>query len=438
MMGLAMSLWWVASKGWSRGIFRRVRLAAAVGLVFAVAPALPASAQIGTGTTAPTAVEAEPSADPATGQPLESGATDPALSGDTPADGPTVDGFTVTGVAVAAEAASTGQARTQAFAEGQRIALQRLAESLGGEVDFSTLSEQAVTRLIQGFQVEEERVSPGRYEASLAFTFRPDEVRAVVRDQVGTGGAAAPSSPAPTTARTPTGAVLVIPLWQTAETVRLWDAPNPWHDAWLNRANAADAVPIVVPFGDLQDVGDLSIDQAVGGDRAALQAMAERYGAGQPVVATLSEQGGGYRMTLDWFPPGEAPSEEVVPVAALGGASTLPQAVEEAALRIQRGPLPPTVGGPTGPALSAGPGGGGQSLYIVPIADLQDWVDIRGRLDRIPAIVTTTVVSLQPGEAVVELQTVGTDSALRDQMAQQQLGLELGAGGMEIRRLNRL
>lgn len=367
--------------------------------------------------------------DPAPGTAVDP-ATEPA------AENMVVDGFTVTGVQVSAEAGTTGQARTQAFAEGQRLALQRLAESLGGEVDFAALSEQQIARLIQGFQVEQERVSPGRYEASLAFTFRPDEVRAVVRDQVASAGTAPARPNAPTTARSPEGAVLVVPIWQTAETSRLWDAPNPWHDAWLNRANAGDAVPIVVPFGDLADVADLPTDQAIDGNRSALQTIAERYGASQAVVATLAEQGGGYRMTLDWYPPGEPASEEVVPVAALGGASTLPQAVEEAALRIQRGPLPVTQSTVQRPNLASGPTGGGDALYIVPVADLADWVDIRERLNRIPAIVTTTVVSLQPGEAVVEIQTVGADSALRDQLAQQQLGLELGTEGMEIRRLN--
>lgn len=405
-----------------------------LGLALSFAAVDGAAAQIADQTPEPQAEDAladEPVIDPATGEPIPEEPAGPAL----------VDGFTVTGVDVAATGATTAQARETAFAQGQRIALSRLADSLGGQLDMTDLAERDIARLIQGFQVEEETVTSGNYAAKLTFSFRPSEVRALVREQQQL--AAPPQQAGPVaTAGSPTGAVLVVPVFRSDLGDRLWDSPNPWHEAWLNRANAADSVPLIVPFGDLLDVGELSTAQALNGDLAGLTAITNRYGAQEPLVALLTENAGGYSLNLTWYPSGGLPVQEAVPFSSLGGATSFQQIVEEAALRIQRGPLPSSTPAAvsTSPVLASQPprigGGASESVYLVPIRSIEDWVEIRNRLERIPAIIETVVVSLAPGEAIVGVEILGSEGVLRDQLAQQRLGIEMGTGGLEIRRLD--
>jgi len=107
-------------------------------------------------------------------------------------------GYSVDNVSVEASAASATEARTKAFAQGPRKALQQLLQQIGADpARASGMSDADVERLVQSFQVKSEQTSPGHYAATLAYTFRSAGVQQLV--------AGAPAAP-PVTATVPPGA----------------------------------------------------------------------------------------------------------------------------------------------------------------------------------------------------------------------------------------
>lgn len=117
-------------------------------------------------------------------------------SGGAPIAG-SASGYSVDNVAVEATAANATEARTKAFAQGPRKALQQLLQQIGADpARASRMSDGDVERLVQSFQVKSEQASPGHYAATLAYTFRSAGVQQLL--------AGAPAAP-PVTATLPPG-----------------------------------------------------------------------------------------------------------------------------------------------------------------------------------------------------------------------------------------
>jgi len=184
--------------------------------------------------------------------------------------------FEVRDIAVDVTAASTNAARGKALAQGERMAFKRLLDRLTMRIDQSRLPDfdaGEIAAFVQDFEVAEEKASAVRYLARLNYRFKADEIRRFLIDQ------AIPF------AETPSKPVLVLPVYQAAGTLLLWDEPNPWRDAWIGREKMLSLVPTILPKGDLSDIATIGPEQAVNGDDARLSAIAGRYDAGDTVVA---------------------------------------------------------------------------------------------------------------------------------------------------------
>ncbi|MBT3238520.1 MAG: DUF2066 domain-containing protein [Rhodospirillaceae bacterium] len=184
--------------------------------------------------------------------------------------------FEVRDVAVDVTAASTNAAREKALALGERMAFARLLDRLTMRVDQSRLpdfSASEIAAYVQDFEVAEEKASAVRYLARLNFRFKAEDVRNFLIDR---------TIPFAETSSKP---VLVLPVYQAAGTLLLWDEPNPWRDAWRDREELFSLVPTMLPKGDLSDIATIGPEQAVNGDSARLSAIAGRYDAGDTVVA---------------------------------------------------------------------------------------------------------------------------------------------------------
>lgn len=87
-------------------------------------------------------------------------------------------GYSVEGIAVQATAGNATDARTKAFAQGPRKALQQLLQQIGADPGrVSGMSDADVERMVERFQVQSEQTSPGHYAATLAYTFRTSSVQ---------------------------------------------------------------------------------------------------------------------------------------------------------------------------------------------------------------------------------------------------------------------
>jgi len=186
--------------------------------------------------------------------------------------------FEVQGITVDVTADSAQAARVQALAQGEQKAFRQLLRRLTLQAYYDRLPDlpsSTITGLIVDFAVAEEKTSNVRYIAKLNYHFNGAGVRSLLDNH---------DIPYAETVSKP---VLVLPVYQAAGALSLWDDPNPWRGAWdhLGAKGAAGLVPMLLPVGDLEDVRSIGAEQAIEGDMQRLEEMATRYGAGDVVVA---------------------------------------------------------------------------------------------------------------------------------------------------------
>jgi hypothetical protein len=183
--------------------------------------------------------------------------------------------YTVENVEVDATAGSATAAREQGLDRAHVTAFNRMVERLVLRAELNRLPELTADRianLLRDFEVFDERTSDVRYLADVTFRFRPEGIRQFLKDN---------DIPFAETRSKP---VVVLPVWGEGEDAVLWDNPNPWREAWADRAQQTGLVPLTVPLGDLGDIRAVSARAALDGDRDALKAIAERYGAADVLV----------------------------------------------------------------------------------------------------------------------------------------------------------
>lgn len=189
----------------------------------------------------------------------------------------TSDVFTVRNVAVDAKAASAAEARATALATGKREAFTRLFRRLTRSQDYAkmpTISGHTLEDLIDSFEIGNERVSSVRYRANLTVDFKDQEVRDLLRSR---NVSFAETRGQPT---------LVVPVFDLGTGPIVWGEPGNWRDAWLNRQTGAGLIPLVLPLGDIVDIGLLSDQDAATAAPQTLLALADRYGTADVAVAT--------------------------------------------------------------------------------------------------------------------------------------------------------
>lgn len=197
-----------------------------------------------------------------------------------PAENPEV--FTVHNVEVDVTAGTAAAARDRAIHQAQREAFGRLFARLTLQADagrLPVLGDDGIDRLVDAFEVEDERASAVRYVGRFTIRFRPQAVRELMLSN-GIRYAEVPSKP-----------VLILPVDQTTGSPVLWQQETVWRQVWEQLEPPTGLVPILVPYGELQDVSDIGAEQALAGDQDALRRIADRYGAGAVAVAQAGLDG---------------------------------------------------------------------------------------------------------------------------------------------------
>ncbi len=189
--------------------------------------------------------------------------------------------FTITDVAVDETAESASDARDIALAHGQRRAVQRVFRRLIVRADQRLLpqpTDQDIATLVQNIELSDEKTSFTRYLATMTVAFKPDLVRNYLR-AAGLQFSETISRPR-----------LVLPVFEAAGAINLWDPPNAWREAWEARRISPDAVvPLVLPEGDLQDIGTIGPIQALAAEVRPLRSMAARYRVRDVLVAHATQ-----------------------------------------------------------------------------------------------------------------------------------------------------
>lgn len=307
------------------------------------------------------------------------------------------DIYRILGVEVDATAESAVAAREQAIAAGEREGLARLLRRLTSPADHARLPSTAtlpMERLVNSYEIAQERVGPTRYIATLNVSYVAEEVQELLRG-LGFSYVTRRSEP-----------ILVVPVEETVTGPVAWLEASSWRTAWYEALEQATVTVLALPLADLSDVAMAPPAAVEAGDRQVLEALGARYGAERVVVATAglerSETGELTRVSVtardgeSWSRPLVAQTLEAAPdedeAALLAHAAGLVvDAIEEDWKRRTLVPLD---------ELST-------LVAAVPLADLSGWVQIRNDLAGVREVRSLRVESFSRAGARVEIGYAG-------------------------------
>ncbi len=326
--------------------------------------------------------------------------------------------FVVSGVAVDASADSSAAARPVALAQGQRRAFTQLLQRLTLIEDRGRLpqpTEALLNDTIAGFEIDEERTSATRYLGRITVRFRPEAVRQLLQNQR-LGYAEVQSRP-----------ILVLPVWQTAEGAKLWEADNPWRDAWKRRAEPDGLVPFMIAEASTAPEA-LPIDRLLV-DSAQLSLLARQRNAGETLVVAaspVSPEGAGARVEIfPYFDADEASDHRLEPFVAQG--ATMEEALASAATELAR-----RVENRWKRATRLDLDKPGQISVAAGFKSLADWVKLRDKLAEVPSIRRLEVLRLTHRDAQVQLGFFGEPQQLSVALAQKDVELRQRDGFWEL------
>jgi hypothetical protein len=341
-----------------------------------------------------------------------------------------------TTVKVDATAGNSVDARRLARLDGERRALTKVVEQVSGssDVQLPKLDDNAVTDMVESFEVAHERMSAVRYLADYTFHFYPDKVKRLLRKVNLT--AAPASSPAVSAGPAATGGqgIVVLPVYDDGTKAMLWDDPNPWREAWSERSSGSGPVRLIVPLGDIGDLTTIDAQQAEAGRPGALAAIARRNGGAEVVVALAKPRRSDNRLAgidvrLRRYRDGRLVGSSGESFDAAPG--------EDRAALLRRAAAAAAGAIAAAENLSAGTSSGsspepgekaeeGSIAAVVPITSLGDWIAVRQRLVAIPAIRSIALLSLNREEARIRMRYTGSPEQLKADLAAADLALDGG------------
>ena len=350
--------------------------------------------------------------------------------------------FTVAHVPVDAESASAAEARELAIAAGQRAALETLLRRLTvAGTALPAPPDDKIATMVAGFAIDRELVSTTRYRASLTVDFDPAEVRRLLRES-GVAYAETVSKP-----------VLVVAIQRDPDGILLWEDGNRWRRAWEERPTHGGLVPILLPLGDVIDLGTVDAARALASDADALTALAALYGTSEVAVAVAGLSGSA---AVDKPTAPAAPDTENDDGDAPAAGRSLTLSVRRIAADGSQA-VQTTLIGREGESEWALLNRGTDRVVTlleddwkaanliryddqrvlrarVPIASLGEWVSIQRRLAALGMVASVEIDSLSLSEGRLTLRYHGTEDQLRLALGQDDLDLAPEEDGWWLRR----
>lgn len=329
------------------------------------------------------------------------------------------DVYEVRDVVVDVTSKTAAKAREQALAEGEAEAFRRLLKRLTLRAEKERLPDleaEEITTYVKDFSVASEKVSAVRYLAHLNYRFKSGEIRSLLND-FDLRFAETVSKP-----------VLVLPVYQDAGALMLWDEPNPWREAWGALPDTQSLVPTLLPVGDLADIAAIGPEQAMEGDLQRLNAIAKVYGASDTLVVfgVMRVDAARARRILEVYFTryGTQLQEqtEVMNFTQNDGETVsrlLARAARELMAIVEENWKRDNV-------LEFGRSG--LIAAVVPITGLRDWLEVRSRLEGVAVIQRAELVLLSHTEARVNLHFIGKTGQLMLALEQVDLGLSEEGG----------
>jgi hypothetical protein len=308
--------------------------------------------------------------------------------------------------------------RDEAMLEGQRKALQKVLSDIAPADSVSSLSlpsDDEISAWVQDFEIEEEKLSATRYIGRFTFRFMAEPVQ-----QFLAGNNVA-------FAQMQTKRLLVLPIYtDEAGTSNLWGPANLWLAQWSLKAPNVSLVPMTLPSGDASDTSTLSATQALAGDLPRLTAMADRYGAGDVLVAEARAS------------PAGADGTQTLAIAATRYSREAPQSFSDTVTG-DAAAIDDLLGQSADRTIDWVQSEWKQANLVdaskqsrmtieVPISTLKQWVDIKKQLGGVPSLKSVQLVTLTRTLAVLDISFLGDVMQFQRSLAQQDLSLATAIG----------
>jgi hypothetical protein len=332
------------------------------------------------------------------------------------------DVFTVANVHVDESAAAAADARTVALSRGERRAFDELMRRLTVRADRDRLPRpgaDTIASLVQDIAIANEKNSRVRYIADITYRFKPQAIRALLRaNQL-------------RYAETRSKPVLVLPLFETAGTLALWEDPNPWRKVWAAAPPRAGLVPLRIPDGELRDISEISAELAANGNAQSLKAIAQRYQVDATIVARAAanrRSDGRTEIAVSTVSHGATDRDQTIVTTLLGNANESLDGVLERARAA-------TVDMIEDHWKSANLIQFGQNSVMVaemPLKSLREWVEAQKRFREVALIQRVDLVLMSREEARFNIFYLGDAAQLKLALAQQDLVLTEGEGNWTV------
>jgi len=370
---------------------------------------------------------------------------------------PEISPYTVENITVDVTADNALKAREEAFAQAQIKAFAVLAEKMvassGGQA-VKGPAVSAIAPMIDDYEVTNEKLSSKRYIGTYTFRFSEKAVQeyfggqgVAINDTVRSDSDSLPAPEAQNQEVLATGPLLVLPFLEQNGQTSLWSPENGFLQAWASVGDLsigdlnAGALPLIVPIGDLADVGAMGEEDPLHIEKAGLATMLERYQAQDAVLLVAKKAPEGlaveiYRTDLDtpelvsqkkvFSPTGQEDAALYASAVALVRAELTPSWKTNASIpqtTAVEAPLPEAVAEdyPVSPSVSAA--GAGPVSVRVGFQSLGEWSGIQRGLARVSGMSDIALKALSPQEAYLDLLYRGNIMALRGALAQAGLRL---------------
>ncbi len=324
--------------------------------------------------------------------------------------------YLVDNIKVDITSSSSQEARNIAIVDAERKAFAEILKRLLPETEqakFSNLSDPEIEFMVQDFEISSEKITKIRYIGMFAFRFNPSAVEKVLS---GSGHKIQPQMNTATD-------ILVIPLYQNAQHILLWNEANPWFIGWSeNTSSSCSDVKTVVPVGDLQDINDLSANDALAGNRTRVAKLLERYNTTQAVIAIYREENQGVMLEVRQFSSSGMVSA-LGPVS-LGEPHIKPTNSIQLAIQKTKEFINQLQKDPTG-AVSPQ-----KMVCSIDFTSLSEWIAYKESLETAPIIHNFKINSLSAHQAEVSFDMLGTRAALDTFLSSQGFRIEEGVGDL--------
>jgi len=326
------------------------------------------------------------------------------------------EAYTVNAIAVDVTAASAAAARDKAIFDGQRAALTQLLDRMDASkgVDPTKLNDNKIASLVKNFEIVTEKTSTVRYIATMNVRFKPRAVQALL------GNAGVHYVANPTLPR------LILPVITSKGRPVLWEERTVWRDAVEKLDRHDNLQPILIPAGDLKDIGVIDAKAALAGDALALGSIATTYQAGAVIVAAIASDAATLNpqqplaVTLTRYDSSGQRQEGItqeIPPAATQEAQMAAATQSVLDFIQQKNQTVPTAA----PAIDQA---AGNSLQVyAPLGSLPELTRLRQKLATVTSIRRINIATIRRDGADLVLDFSGDAPALQQAMSQQGLVL---------------